>query len=90
MCPLQAIDAVLGEILTTLAKVNWLISDAERVLRAETRPNNILLAHKRCTVYHEPIGVVAALVSWVCEQGGAGIVAVSHTVPSVCRIIPVM
>jgi acyl-CoA reductase-like NAD-dependent aldehyde dehydrogenase len=59
-----AIDAVLGEILTTLAKLNWLISDGEKVLRKEVRSNNILLAHKRCTVYHEPFGVVAALVSW--------------------------
>ena len=24
----------------------------------------MLLAHKRCTVYHEPLGVVAACVSW--------------------------
>lgn len=59
-----AVDAILGEILTTLAKVNWLISDGEKVLKKEVRPNNILLAHKKCTVYHEPVGVVAALVSW--------------------------
>lgn len=58
------IDAVLGEILTTLAKLNWLISNAEKVLRPQVRPNNILLAHKKCTVYHNPVGVVAALVSW--------------------------
>lgn len=59
------VDAVLGEVLTTLAKIEWLVSYGETVLRPEQRPNNLLLAHKRCTVYHEPLGVVTALVSWV-------------------------
>ncbi|UZJ51752.1 hypothetical protein CBS101457_001072 [Exobasidium rhododendri] len=59
-----AVDAVLGEILTTIAKVNWLISDCEKVLKPRTRSNNILLAHKICKVHHEPVGVVSALVSW--------------------------
>lgn len=59
-----AVDAVLGEILTTLSKIDWLIKHGEKVLRPQTRPNNLLLAHKRCTVYFEPVGVVAALVSW--------------------------
>ncbi|PWN35387.1 Aldedh-domain-containing protein [Meira miltonrushii] len=59
-----AIDAVLGEILVTLSKLDWLIKNSEKVLRPQTRPNNLLLAHKRCTVYYEPVGVVTALVSW--------------------------
>lgn len=60
------VDAVLGEILTTLAKIDWLVSNGEKVLKPERRANNLLLAHKICTVYHEPFGVVTALVSWVC------------------------
>lgn len=58
-------DAVLGELLTTLSKIDWLIGNAERVLKPEVRPSNLLLAHKRCEVHHIPLGVVAACVSWV-------------------------
>ncbi|KAI3620191.1 hypothetical protein CBS9595_002158 [Malassezia furfur] len=59
-----AIDAAFGELLTTCAKLNWTLSNGEKVLRPETRSGNLLLAHKRCTVVHEPLGVVAACVSW--------------------------
>ncbi|WFD33437.1 Meiotic Sister-Chromatid recombination aldehyde dehydrogenase [Malassezia cuniculi] len=58
------VDAAFGELLTTAAKLQWTIANGERVLRAETRPGNILLAHKQCRVVHEPLGVVAACVSW--------------------------
>ncbi|WFC99768.1 Meiotic Sister-Chromatid recombination aldehyde dehydrogenase [Malassezia yamatoensis] len=59
-----AIDAAFGEILTTCAKLNWTLANGEKVLRPETRSGNLLLAHKRCTVVHEPLGVIAACVSW--------------------------
>ncbi|WFD02291.1 Meiotic Sister-Chromatid recombination aldehyde dehydrogenase [Malassezia obtusa] len=59
-----AIDAAFGELLTTCAKLNWTLANGERILRPETRGGNLLLAHKRCTVIHEPLGVVAACVSW--------------------------
>lgn len=59
-----AIDAAFGELLTTCAKLTWTIQHGERVLRPERRAGNLLLAHKRCTVLHEPLGVVAACVSW--------------------------
>lgn len=59
-----AIDAAFGELLTTCAKLAWTIQHGERILRPERRSGNLLLAHKRCTVYHEPLGVVAACVSW--------------------------
>lgn len=59
-----AIDAAFGELLTTCAKLQWTIANGERVLRPEQRSGNLLLAHKRCTVVHEPLGVVAACVSW--------------------------
>lgn len=62
------VDAVLGEILTTLAKIEWLVKYGEKVLGPERRPNNLLLAHKQCTIYHEPVGVVSALVSWVSRK----------------------
>ncbi|WFD30787.1 Meiotic Sister-Chromatid recombination aldehyde dehydrogenase [Malassezia sp. CBS 17886] len=59
-----AVDAAFGELLTTLAKLAWTTANGEAVLRPESRRGNLLLAHKRCTVVHEPLGVVAACVSW--------------------------
>lgn len=59
-----AIDAAFGELLTTCAKLTWTIQHGERILRPERRSGNLLLAHKTCTVRHEPLGVVAACVSW--------------------------
>ncbi|PKI84663.1 Msc7p [Malassezia vespertilionis] len=58
------IDAAFGELLTTCSKLAWTIQHGERVLRTETRSGNLLMAHKRSTVVHEPLGVVAACVSW--------------------------
>lgn len=59
-----AVDAAFGELLTTCSKLAWTISNGEKILRTETRPNNLLLMHKVCQVRHEPMGVVAACVSW--------------------------
>ncbi|SPO35947.1 related to aldehyde dehydrogenase [Pseudozyma flocculosa] len=59
-----AIDAAFGELLTTCSKIEWTLANGERVLAPETRPNNLLLAHKVCQVHHEPLGVVVACVSW--------------------------
>ena len=59
-----AVDAAFGELLTTCSKLSWTISNGEKVLRKETRANNLLLMHKVCEVHHVPMGVVAACVSW--------------------------
>ncbi|KAH6630254.1 Aldehyde/histidinol dehydrogenase [Chaetomium sp. MPI-SDFR-AT-0129] len=58
------VDAQLGEILVTVEKLQWTISHGEKALRPSRRPTNLLMAYKRNTVYYEPLGVVAALVSW--------------------------
>jgi acyl-CoA reductase-like NAD-dependent aldehyde dehydrogenase len=58
------IDAALGEILTTCSKMDWLIKHGERVLRPDSRYPNMMLLYKKSQVYYEPLGVVAALVSW--------------------------
>lgn len=58
------VDAVFGEILTTLAKIDWLLSDGEAVLAPSKRKRTLLLAHKTSEVVYEPLGLVAALVSW--------------------------
>lgn len=58
------VDAQLGEILVTVEKIQWTLAHGERALRPSRRPTNLLMAYKRNTVRYEPLGVVAALVSW--------------------------
>ncbi|KII89226.1 hypothetical protein PLICRDRAFT_53690 [Plicaturopsis crispa FD-325 SS-3] len=58
------IDASLGEVLTTCSKMEWLMNHGERALRPESRSNPLALSYKKSQVYHEPLGVVAAIVSW--------------------------
>lgn len=58
------VDAQLGEILVTVEKLQWTISHGEEALAPNKRPTNLLMAYKRNTVHYEPLGVVAALVSW--------------------------
>ncbi|TFA99743.1 Putative aldehyde dehydrogenase [Trichoderma ghanense] len=58
------VDAQLGEILVTVEKIQWTLAHGERALRPSRRPTNLLMAYKRNTVHYEPLGVVAALVSW--------------------------
>lgn len=58
------VDASLGEILVTVEKLRWTIQHGERALRPSSRPTNFLLLYKANKVYYEPLGVVAALVSW--------------------------
>ncbi|KAL7812868.1 aldehyde dehydrogenase family [Trichoderma aethiopicum] len=58
------VDAQLGEILVTVEKLQWTLAHGERALRPSRRPTNLLMAYKRNTVRYEPLGVVAALVSW--------------------------
>ncbi|KAK4187297.1 hypothetical protein QBC35DRAFT_498965 [Podospora australis] len=58
------VDAQLGEVLVTAEKLVWTIKHGEKALRPSRRPTNLLMAYKRNTVYYEPLGVVAALVSW--------------------------
>ncbi|KEY68699.1 hypothetical protein S7711_00573 [Stachybotrys chartarum IBT 7711] len=58
------VDAQLGEILVTAEKIQWTLRHGERALRPSRRPTNLLMSYKRNTVHYEPMGVVAALVSW--------------------------
>lgn len=60
-----AVDAFFGEILVTSSKLKYLIENAHKALKPESRPNgNLLLAHKKSTLYYKPYGVVLASVSW--------------------------
>ncbi|WVW87035.1 hypothetical protein I302_109091 [Kwoniella bestiolae CBS 10118] len=58
------VDAVFGEILTTLSKLDWLIKHGEKTISPSARPGNLLLAHKVSKVHYTPLGTVLALVSW--------------------------
>ncbi|OAA75422.1 Aldehyde/histidinol dehydrogenase [Akanthomyces lecanii RCEF 1005] len=58
------VDAQLGEIMVTAERLQWTLLHGEQALRPERRPTNLLMMYKRNTVRYEPMGVVAALVSW--------------------------
>ncbi|KAK7974085.1 hypothetical protein PG989_015933 [Apiospora arundinis] len=58
------LDAQLGEILVTTEKLQWTINHGEKALKPERRPTNLLMTYKKNKVVYEPMGVVAALVSW--------------------------
>ncbi|KAK4048506.1 Meiotic Sister-Chromatid recombination aldehyde dehydrogenase [Microbotryomycetes sp. JL201] len=58
------VDAAFGEILTTCEKLRWVIANGEKILSPDKRPTNLLMAHKTSHVQYEPLGVVAAVVSW--------------------------
>lgn len=57
-------DACFGEILVTVEKLQWTIKHGEKALSPSTRPTNLLMCYKSNTVRYEPLGVVAACVSW--------------------------
>ena len=59
-------DALFGEVLVTAEKLRWTIANGESVLRPEKRGTNLLMFYKRNEVRYEPLGVVAACVSWKC------------------------
>ncbi|KAF9533521.1 meiotic sister-chromatid recombination aldehyde dehydrogenase [Crepidotus variabilis] len=58
------IDAALGEIMTTCAKMEWLMKHGEDALKPESRKTNFMLFYKKAQVLYEPMGVVSAIVSW--------------------------
>ena len=66
------IDASFGEILVTAEKLRWTILHGEKALKAERRPTNVLMAFKINEVRWEPLGVVAACVSWKYALAGGG------------------
>ncbi|KIX05716.1 uncharacterized protein Z518_03688 [Rhinocladiella mackenziei CBS 650.93] len=58
------IDGGFGEILVTVEKLQWTIKHGEKALSPSMRPINLLMCYKENTVIYEPLGVVAACVSW--------------------------
>ncbi|KAF2083649.1 aldehyde dehydrogenase-like protein [Saccharata proteae CBS 121410] len=58
------IDSSFGEILVTAEKLKWTIAHGEKALKPERRPTNFLMMYKVNEVHWEPLGVIAACVSW--------------------------
>ena len=58
------VDALFGEVLVTVEKLKWTVDHGEKALKAERRPANLLMFYKKNEVRYEPLGVVAACVSW--------------------------
>jgi len=58
------VDALLGEVMVTAAKLKWTLDHGEKALRPERRPTSLLMMYKINEVRWEPLGVVAACVSW--------------------------
>ncbi|KAI4736160.1 ALDH-like protein [Aureobasidium sp. EXF-12298] len=58
------VDALFGEILVTAEKLKWTIDHGEKALQPSSRPTNLLMMYKSNSVVYEPLGVVAACVSW--------------------------
>ncbi|PSK33491.1 hypothetical protein B9Z65_7378 [Elsinoe australis] len=58
------VDALFGEILVTAEKLKWTIEHGEAALKPERRPTNFLMMYKKNTIQFEPLGVIAACVSW--------------------------
>ncbi|CAK4031634.1 aldehyde dehydrogenase [Lecanosticta acicola] len=57
-------DAIFGEVLVTVEKIKWTIKHGEKALRPDKRPTNLLMFYKDNEIRYEPLGVVAACVSW--------------------------
>lgn len=61
------LDASMGEIMVTLEKIAWIVAHGEKALRPSARPGPASLLMglmKNAEVRYEPLGVVAAIVSW--------------------------
>jgi acyl-CoA reductase-like NAD-dependent aldehyde dehydrogenase len=48
----------------TAEKLKWTIDHGEKALKPSSRPTNLLMMYKSNSVIYEPLGVVAACVSW--------------------------
>lgn len=57
-------DAIFGEVLVTAEKLKWTIDHGAKALRPDRRPTNFLMFYKHNEIQYEPLGVIAACVSW--------------------------
>lgn len=55
------IEAMLGEILTTCGKADWVCSYGEDALKTERRPTSLVTVHKVAQVEYYPLGVIGVI-----------------------------
>jgi acyl-CoA reductase-like NAD-dependent aldehyde dehydrogenase len=58
------VDALFGEVLVTVEKIKWMLDHGEEFLSVDKRSTNFLMFYKNNEIRYEPLGVVAACVSW--------------------------
>lgn len=58
------LEACMGEIIPTLEKLRWLISEGEEALKPSRRTVGPMTCHKFAQVEYSPIGVIAAIAPW--------------------------
>lgn len=59
-----AVDACLGEVLTTCEKIRTLCANGEIWLRPEARSTGPMFVHKSARVEYVPLGVIAPIAPW--------------------------
>lgn len=58
------LDALIGEVLVTCEKLNWLASSGEQYLVPEKRETGRMMMMKKVRVEFVPLGVIGAIVPW--------------------------
>ena len=58
------VDAILGEILVTCAKIDYIVKNGARILQNEERPITMLTLHKKAYVEYHPLGTLGVIVPW--------------------------
>ncbi|MCG8317266.1 MAG: aldehyde dehydrogenase family protein [Pseudomonadales bacterium] len=57
-------DAMISEILGVLDNFEWLIHNAEKLLKDKKVPTPITLMGKKSRIFHEPLGTVLVIAPW--------------------------
>ncbi|EDY86263.1 succinate-semialdehyde dehydrogenase [gamma proteobacterium HTCC5015] len=57
-------DALVADIMGPLDFMEWLISDAEKILADEKAPTPLALMGKKSKIYHEPLGACLLITPW--------------------------
>ncbi|CAG8478742.1 6507_t:CDS:2 [Acaulospora morrowiae] len=58
------VDAKFGEIMVTCEKIRWTIKNGEKAISPQYRESPMIMPYKVPKIVFEPLGVVAALISW--------------------------
>lgn len=59
-----AVDALLGEVMTTCEKIRCIVQWGELWLQPSSRPTGPLMMHKSAVVEYVPFGIIAPIAPW--------------------------